>query len=397
MEDLTFLRDAVDGNAEIIIIHEGYKCRVVGLDLDLIWMKMPVLAALFEDTAHGPVCVVDKFPRRAVNSLLRYIYLDDYRMLGMCIDEQCSLLLHVQMFNAGELYCASELTRLASTHMLRELELTCSIGRIPVDLCDAIRFVYDRLAHATAVKYDIAKYCISCCRYHCLSAHDDDFCEVLRDLPAFYQDLTIINMARSFEGEAACDIVQLLTPLAQDNFEGRPRVSESNQSFDNEQAFFHISLSEARHETEQFFFVQETFSDTDASQVRRAYEDDPDFASGPVAVYHHPGTARTALYNDFSGRKTIPDRAVISPDISEISKMVDAADDAAHYAAINRSRVTEKPKPKPTIRWANWDHIPRSAPVYKDMWGKRAVPDRATVAPTVSEITKMIEAAADRE
>jgi len=393
MEDLTFLRDVVDGKADIIIDHEGYKCRVIGLDLDLMWMKMPKLAALFESTDHGDVCVLDKFPRRAVISLLRYIYLDDYRMLETRIDEQCSLLPHVQMYYAGELYCAPELTRLASTHILRELELTSSIGRVPLDLCDAIRFVYNRLAHAMQIKNNIVNVCISCCRYYNLSAHDD-FCEVLRDIPAFYQDFSVANM---FESEAASDIMQLLTPHVQHDFEAGPHVGEINRSSNDHEAFSYINLSEVCHEIEESFFVQEIVCELNASKAYQTYDDDMDFASGPASVYHHPGTACQAQYNNLWGRKAIPDRTVIAPTISGISKMVDAADEAAQYAATNRKRRAEKPKTKPTIRWANWDHIPQSAPAYKDMWGKRAVPDRALVAPKVSEITKMREAAAHDE
>lgn len=92
MDDLTFLRDSPEGNATILVCESFSKSRVSGLDLNRIESRVPLFAALFETTAAGPLCILDNVPREAVNSFLRYIYLDDYVLLDCLIDEQCSTL-----------------------------------------------------------------------------------------------------------------------------------------------------------------------------------------------------------------------------------------------------------------------------------------------------------------
>lgn len=211
MDDLTFLRDSPEGNATILVCESFSKSRVSGLDLNRIESRVPLFAALFETTAAGPLCILDNVPREAVNSFLRYIYLDDYVLLDCLIDEQCSLLLHVQMYHLGEKYSCPELRNLARLHMLREVELTCSIGKIVLDLCEGIRYLYKHLAHATDIKDLLANYCITCCRYHQLPQRDD-FCLLVHSLQAFHQDICSMNMANNFRDEAALDIVQLLLP-----------------------------------------------------------------------------------------------------------------------------------------------------------------------------------------
>jgi hypothetical protein len=212
MDDLTFVNlHSQVGEAAITVFHpDGTNFGTIQfLDVEIINQRCPLLAMCFEDGSRGPHHCLEASSRALVVSFLRYIYTGDYMPDHIAaVDEPCSLLIHAELCRLGDVFEAPELMVQAHCNMIQATELACSQPHPPLDLHDAIRFIYGYLSEQRELIDTILHYCISCFIQHGL-ANNEEFRRLAYELRPFHNDLCRTNFRRGFEDEGAIDIINL--------------------------------------------------------------------------------------------------------------------------------------------------------------------------------------------
>ena len=202
MDDLEFLRLRPAGQASLTVtLQDGVVSTIDDINIDVIGEKCPLLALAFEPGPRGPKYSIEEASLSVVASFLRFLYLGDY----YCLDtygfpKPCSLLLHAQLCRMGEIYDVPELSSAAHVSIIHETQESCSHPTPPLDLCEAIRFLYTKLHHQRPLIDTILHYCVSCFTQHKLG-ENEEFCKVVYELVPFHKDLFKINYERRFEDE----------------------------------------------------------------------------------------------------------------------------------------------------------------------------------------------------
>ncbi|KAK4547673.1 hypothetical protein LTR36_000630 [Oleoguttula mirabilis] len=178
----------------------------------IIEERCPLLSTAFEPSRSGPQLYLETLTSATATPFLRYLYTGTYALTSTAgdyyEDVPTSVLLHCQLFRLGDLYDLLELKTQAYVNVLRQCEFGCSSPGKPIDLCAAIRYIYEYLREHDNVTDAILNYCVSCFLTHRL-AHDKEFKQLAFELRPFHQDLCRTTMKREFEDETATAIIQM--------------------------------------------------------------------------------------------------------------------------------------------------------------------------------------------
>jgi len=199
MENLDFLKDAPEGNATLSVRYvNGTLACLTNLSLEPIQEASPLLAYAFEETRSGPKYCLENVTQPALASFLRYIYSNpqDY-VPEQCKDHAISMLTTVHVYHLAQLYDVEGLQHMSKGNLMRECEFSCSTPVPPLDLCDAIRFVYESLSTHADIIDTLANYCVSMFLYHGLG-ENSGFRELAYEHRRFQQDLCMVNIRRGF-------------------------------------------------------------------------------------------------------------------------------------------------------------------------------------------------------
>ena len=222
MDDLTFLDEAdagkisvtgANGLVSIGDLHEGYFEESAPFLLSSVALKDDDAAVIRFKNGESRIAII---------SLLRYIYLKDYRLSASLIDQPCSILLHLQMYKMSQLYGMPDLEDQAKRYLFCELEYACSVKMMAIDCCNAIRFLYLELDHEQDLKALIGHYCVQNFAYHNLG-ESEAFRQTVYEAPTFHQLLLRLSMEQGFEADGADKIMRL--PIC---------AFEAHQSWDSE-------------------------------------------------------------------------------------------------------------------------------------------------------------------
>ena len=183
----------------------GDLASINNLNHDLITERCPLLSQAFEDSRSGPQLYLEALTSATALSFIRFLYmgtyaLDDLRE-DLYDDVPTSVLLHCQLYRLGDIYDLPDLKTQAYVNVVRQCEFGCSSADQPIDLCPAIRFVYQHLRQHQSLVDTIVSYCVSCFLRHRL-AEDAEFKRLAFDLRPFHQDLCKDCMNREFENES---------------------------------------------------------------------------------------------------------------------------------------------------------------------------------------------------
>ena len=210
MDDILFLKDAKPGFAKLTITNQHRPDLVIrGLDLERIRETAPQLAKAFVN--HKPDKHKLRFndvPAAAAICLIRFIYQGDYTLCDALYEKQCSLLLHLQVLRLAEIFEIQTLQDQVYSHVVKETELTLSLGKPVIDLCDGIRLLYLELRTREKLRNVIAHYCLSCYEYHGLGTYEP-FRQTVYESYLFHQDLCRANLRAGFKDAGAADIFAL--------------------------------------------------------------------------------------------------------------------------------------------------------------------------------------------
>lgn len=196
MDTLTF--PGPHGN--IISIH--------GLHAHIIEDRSPLLAAAFERFKSGQRLHLETLSEQTATPFVRFLYTGSYAESGDWEDVPTSLLLHCKMSLLGDIYDMPDLTSQAYVNILRQCEFGCSSPDKPIDLCNAISFIYGNLSNHSQIADAVVHYCVSCFLSHGLGK-DAEFKELAYHLRAFHQDLTKACKNRDYADESAAAIIQM--------------------------------------------------------------------------------------------------------------------------------------------------------------------------------------------
>ncbi|EMC92734.1 hypothetical protein BAUCODRAFT_77254, partial [Baudoinia panamericana UAMH 10762] len=166
--------------------------------------RCPLLAMAFEDVRSGSQLHLEALTGTTAYPFLRFLYTGSYALTtasGDCFEDvPTSLLLHVQLYRLGVIFDLAELRTQAYVNVLRQCEFGCSSPDKPIDLCAAIRFVYEHLGSHEKLADAIVNYCVACFLRHRL-ADNADFRNLAYNLRPFHQALCWNSMQREFENE----------------------------------------------------------------------------------------------------------------------------------------------------------------------------------------------------
>jgi hypothetical protein len=210
MDDLSFLESfggLDDGNATLkAVLHDGQVCHISDHISPYRFIDYcPLLYHAFEYGFMGRSrASIDAPSMSAAISLVRFCYTGNY--LPPCADDAPDLLLyHAETYKIAEDLDVVELQLLAHGNFTCQLDIACCQPTPPRDLLETIRFIYkhfsntqSRLQHGLVST--LCNYCISIFLYHKLG-EEPEFLKVVREIPAFCQDLCQTNMERNFEDD----------------------------------------------------------------------------------------------------------------------------------------------------------------------------------------------------
>ncbi|KAF2803691.1 uncharacterized protein BDZ99DRAFT_526174 [Mytilinidion resinicola] len=209
MANLDFLARFPAGNASLSVVASDGVMTIHNLHPGTIGRRCPLLELSFEQGASGiPRASVEATSVDLVVHFLRFCYTGDYLSYDDMGALPFSLLMHAQLCRMAEIFEVPELQALAHTNVIRETELACSLPSPPLDLCPAIRFIYEHLADQRPLVETILHYCVYCFLQHRLGT-DDSFRQVAFELRPFHQDLCRTSFQRGFQDDGAIDIVRL--------------------------------------------------------------------------------------------------------------------------------------------------------------------------------------------
>lgn len=204
--ETSFMESLPKGNGVLTFLDDDKQLiTIAGINVNLIDQRCPLLAMAFEESRSGPKLYLESLSSATALPLLRFLYTGSYAFIptsdDFYEDVPTSVLLHCQMYRLGDMYELNELKTQAYVNVLRQCEFGCSSPEKPIDLCAAIRFIYEHLrAHETLVETMI-NYCVSCFLRHRL-AQDPDFQKLAYELRPFHQELCKNSMNREFENES---------------------------------------------------------------------------------------------------------------------------------------------------------------------------------------------------
>ena len=202
MDDLEFLKLKPEGRASLTItLPDGVISTIDGINLDAIQERCPLLAFAFEPGPNGLRHSIEEASLPLAASFIRFLYNGDYSCLDSYGNPRpCSLLLHAQLCRMGEIYDVSDLCSMSNVKMIHETQDACSYSTPPLELCEAIEFLYIKLPHQRPLIDTILHYCVSCFNQHQLGSNEA-FCKLVYELEPFHKDLFKMNYERGFEDE----------------------------------------------------------------------------------------------------------------------------------------------------------------------------------------------------
>lgn len=209
-DDLSFLDVYNDGGANNAILKAVLPNGHVLLVSECINMfkfldHCPLLYHTFEYGFRGlPQASIDAPSVSSVISLVRYCYTGNY-LAASAEYAPISLLQHVEIYKLAVDFDIFELRQLAHGNFSCQADFACCLPDPPQDLLEAIHFVYEHYAdqddhHQHGLVSTLRNYCIATFLYHRLG-ENAEFVQVVRDVPAFRQDLCRTNMERNFEDD----------------------------------------------------------------------------------------------------------------------------------------------------------------------------------------------------
>ncbi|TKA75467.1 hypothetical protein B0A55_04583 [Friedmanniomyces simplex] len=239
----SFLEWYPKGNATLTFPgHDGELQSIGGIAPWVIESRCPLLAMAFEDSRSGPQLHLEALSQPAAWPLLRYLYTGSYALTTAAghyfEDVPTSVLLHCRLYRLADIYALPELRSEAYLNVLRQCEFGCSSPNKPIDLCDAIRFVYGHLQEHEQLIDAIVNYCVSCFQRHRLG-EDEQFKELAYTIRPFHQALCRNSMGREFENETAAAIIQL--PYLTYRFGEYASHEESAPRYDDVVYHFHCN------------------------------------------------------------------------------------------------------------------------------------------------------------
>jgi len=172
---------------------DGQLASINNINIWLIEARSPLLHMAFDHSRNGrPHLHLESLTRMTALPFLRFLYTGSYALTSasgdLYEDVPTSVLLHCQLYRLGDIYDLAELKQQAYLNVLRQCEFGCSSPEKPIDLCAAIRFLYQYLPDHTNVIEAILNYCVTCFLSHRL-AHDQDFQQLAYELRPFHQKL----------------------------------------------------------------------------------------------------------------------------------------------------------------------------------------------------------------
>jgi hypothetical protein len=205
----TFLDSYPKGNATLMYQNADNELESIrNVNVQLIEERSPILGMAFETGRSGPQLFLEILTSATALPFLRYLYSGTYALRPMTgepgdlyEDVPTSVLFHCQLYRLAEIYDLPDLKSQAYVNVLRQFEFGCSSPEKPIDLCAAIRFVYEYLQEHENMIDAIVNYCVSCFLQHGL-AEDLNFKQLAYDLRPFHQSLCKNSMARKFENES---------------------------------------------------------------------------------------------------------------------------------------------------------------------------------------------------
>ena len=172
---------------------DGQLASINNINIWLIEARSPLLHMAFDHSRNGrPHLHLESLTRMTALPFLRFLYTGSYALTSaagdLYEDVPTSVLLHCQLYRLGDIYDLAELKQQAYLNVLRQCEFGCSSPEKPIDLCAAIRFLYEHLPSHTNVTEAILNYCVTCFISHRL-AQDPDFQQLAYELRPFHQKL----------------------------------------------------------------------------------------------------------------------------------------------------------------------------------------------------------------
>ncbi|KXL42819.1 hypothetical protein M433DRAFT_145646 [Acidomyces richmondensis BFW] len=158
--------------------------------------RSPLLAAAFESSRSGPQLHLEALTSDTAIPFLRFLYTGSYAVEDTFAEVPTSVLFHCQMYYLGDLWSTPDLKLQAYVNVLRQCEFGCSSPEKPIDLCAAIRYIYQHLRRQRNLLDLIINYCISCFLRHRLGS-DEGF----QKLHEFHQDLCKYCMENGCDNE----------------------------------------------------------------------------------------------------------------------------------------------------------------------------------------------------
>lgn len=204
MSMVDFVPTDQSGNATIVVMTPSEATlTIANLNLNKLEKVCPLLGMSFEQSRSGgfKYCLEARSRVLAV-SFLRFLCTGSYLIKdedGLTVVPS-SLFFHAEMYHLACTFDVGDLKKEAKANMMRVTEFSCSTPKPPRELCETIRFVYERLRNERELIGLIQHYCVNCFTYHQLN-EDLIFRALIDDLPTFGIDLCTTNIQRNFEDE----------------------------------------------------------------------------------------------------------------------------------------------------------------------------------------------------
>ncbi|KAK4619679.1 hypothetical protein CLAFUW4_11700 [Fulvia fulva] len=206
---------------------DGGSAVIPGLHRSIIEERSELIAQAFESFREGHQLHLDCLDSATALPLVRYLYTGSYAPAGNHYEDvPTSLLLHCKMYRLGDLFDLADLKQQAQVNVIRQCEFGCSSPSIPIDLCEAVAYIYRVLPEHTGLLENIICYCVTCFLRHRL-AQDQEFQSLAYKLRPFHQDLCKESMKREAdEDDTAAAIIQMpFEPYVPQTYASREGVS----------------------------------------------------------------------------------------------------------------------------------------------------------------------------
>ena len=208
----TFLDSYPKGNATLTYQNDDNTLESIhNVNVTIIQERCPILGIAFESSRSGPQLYLETLTPTTALPFLRFLYTGTYALKSptgetedLYEDVPTSVFFHCQLYRLADIYDLPDLKSQAYVNVLRQCEFGCSSPDKPIDLCAAIRFIYQYLREHENLVDAIINYCVSCFLGHHL-AQDKEFKKLAYELRPFHQDLCKNSMNREFENESKCN------------------------------------------------------------------------------------------------------------------------------------------------------------------------------------------------